>query len=65
MMLILLCMFIVILAFLGWVNNRPVPIKIPIESAALSAAIAKSFTQTPIPDYVFTYGTFPTLQAFR
>ena len=57
-MIILLCMFIGILVFLGWINNRPVAILIPAKSVALSAELAKNFAGTAIPEFVLTYGTF-------
>lgn len=50
-------MFIVVLAFLGWVNGRPAAVIIPAESAAMAAELVKSFSGTAIPEYVFTYGT--------
>lgn len=61
-MIILLCLFIGILVFLGWVNNRSVTILIPAESVALSAELAKNFAGTAVPEFVLTYGTFPVVR---
>jgi hypothetical protein len=55
-MLIILFLFVALLVYLGFVNNRPTPILIPAESIALSAEVAKNLSGTAIPEYVLTYG---------
>jgi hypothetical protein len=57
-MLILLVSFILLLLFLGWIGGLPVSVKIPKESIALSAEVAKNLEGTLIPDFVLTYGIF-------
>jgi hypothetical protein len=54
-MLIILFLFVAVLVYLGFVNNRPTTIAIPAESVALSAEVAKNLSRTAIPEYVLTY----------
>jgi hypothetical protein len=60
-MLILLFLFVTLLVYLGFVNNRPKTISIPAESIALSAKVARNLSGTAIPEYVLTYGMTLTI----
>lgn len=58
LMLIVLVTFILLMLFLGWVGDMPLPVTIPPESIALSAQVAKGLEGTNIPGYVLQYGMY-------
>lgn len=58
-MLLLLGIFIILLAFLGWIGGGlPISVSVPKESIAMVKEVAEGLAGTPIPDYVLTYGIF-------
>jgi hypothetical protein len=58
-MLLVLCVFIAVLVFLGFLDRESLPKSLPKDSFALSSDLVKNLSGSAIPSYVLINGTIP------